>query len=148
MKRYIGLMVALMVISVPSLGSTALTYYSFTDNGDGTVTDNRTDLMWQKGFSDLAWNWEYAKVYCEELELAGYDDWSLPNIDELNSMMGVSFRYTGANPDYFDYPETVGWFWSSTSDEEVYSLAYAVYITNGFEDANAKIFLSRARCVR
>ncbi len=148
MKKYAALLLVLGLIAIPSVGSSAYTYYSFTDNEDGTITDNRTDLMWQKGFSELAWNWEYAHTYCEELELAGYNDWSLPDIDQLNSMMGVSFRYTGANPKYFDYPDDVGWFWSSTTDEEVAALAYAVYITNGYEDSNVKIFLSRVRCVR
>ena len=78
----------------------------FVDNGDGTVTDNCTGLIWQKRTADTngdgkigggdAVDWCDALVYCESLSLAGHDDWRLPNVRELQSI--VSFRQACMNP--------------------------------------------------
>lgn len=60
---------------------------SFINNGDGTVSDYATGLMWQKADDGAVRNWEQAIKYCESLELAGYNDWHLPNIKELQSIV-------------------------------------------------------------
>jgi hypothetical protein len=57
------------------------------DNGDGTVTDVATGLMWMQADSGGAMDWEDALAYAEALELAGYDDWRLPNAKELQSIV-------------------------------------------------------------
>jgi hypothetical protein len=65
---------------------------SLVDNLDGTVTDNATGLMWQQldvldGNGEvLSMTWEEAMRYCEALDLAGHDDWRLPNVNELQSI--------------------------------------------------------------
>ena len=59
---------------------------SFTDNGDGTVTDSDTELMWQQGDDGIKRNWLDALSHCEGLSLAGYSDWKLPDIKELESI--------------------------------------------------------------
>lgn len=51
----------------------------FVDNGDGTVTDKATTLMWTKNANHGVMAWSDAMVYCEELTWAGYDDWRLPS---------------------------------------------------------------------
>lgn len=58
----------------------------FTDNGDGTVTDTRTGLRWQKN-SGGAMSFDEAVAYCQDLELAGFLDWHLPTIDELRFLI-------------------------------------------------------------
>jgi len=64
----------------------------FVDNGDETVTDKNTGLMWMKndngayGVGDETYGgmfWADALDYCENLELAGKSDWRLPNAKEL-----------------------------------------------------------------
>ncbi len=64
----------------------------FKDNGDNTITDESTGLMWMKkdnghygvGHSTHGGlNWKEALEYCEELKLAGKSDWRLPNVKEL-----------------------------------------------------------------
>jgi len=60
---------------------------SFLDNGDGTVTDGTTGLMWQRDDSGEGVIWEDALAACETLELAGHDDWRLPNAKELQSIV-------------------------------------------------------------
>ncbi|BDD11850.1 hypothetical protein FUAX_42820 (plasmid) [Fulvitalea axinellae] len=59
----------------------------FVDNGDGTVSDLATGLMWQKADDGLARNWEESLDYAENLELANHKDWRLPNAKELQSIV-------------------------------------------------------------
>ena len=60
---------------------------SFTDNGDGTVTDRATGLMWQKADSGKGVDWKQALAFAENLQLGGYSDWRLPNAKELHSIV-------------------------------------------------------------
>jgi len=60
---------------------------NFTDNGDGTVTDQATDLMWIQDDSGEGMTWQEALEYAENKEFAGYNDWRLPNIKELESIV-------------------------------------------------------------
>ncbi len=59
----------------------------FVDNGDGTVTDAATGLMWQQGDSGVGLNWEDALAYAENLTDSGFNDWRLPNAKELQSIL-------------------------------------------------------------
>ncbi len=70
----------------------------YQDNGDGTVTDLSTGLMWQQADDGVDRNWEEALEYSEDLELAGYDDWMLPNARELQSILDYtrSMQATGS----------------------------------------------------
>lgn len=63
-------------------------------NGDGTVTDRRTGLMWQKGGSPEPKTWPQADDYVELLNkerFAGHADWRLPTVEELASLMERSW---------------------------------------------------------
>lgn len=55
----------------------------FIDNGNKTVTDKSTGLVWQKNDSGEGVDWSEALKYCEDLNSAGYTDWRLPNAKEL-----------------------------------------------------------------
>ncbi len=59
----------------------------FVDNGDSTITDNATGLMWQQADDGTARDWEESLEYAENFELAGHDDWRLPSIKELQSIV-------------------------------------------------------------
>ena len=62
----------------------------FVDNGDGTVTDRTTGLMWQRDGSPEGMTWANAKNYVNKLNddwFAGYANWRLPTIEELASLM-------------------------------------------------------------
>jgi arylsulfatase A-like enzyme len=59
----------------------------YIDNEDGTVTDSASMLMWQKADDGTARDWPSSVQYCENLELAGYNDWHLPNAKELQSIV-------------------------------------------------------------
>ncbi|MBU2513986.1 DUF1566 domain-containing protein [bacterium] len=66
---------------------------SFTDNGDETITDNNTGLIWELKTSDNKndqYNWQGAYDYCDTSELAGNNDWRLPNPVELSLILDMS----------------------------------------------------------
>ena len=65
----------------------------FIDNGDGTITDLETKLMWKQtdSFQDTSkWvNWYNAMEYLQELgkeKFASYDDWRMPTLEEAESL--------------------------------------------------------------
>ena len=86
---------------------------NFVDNNDGTVTDLNTGLMWQKDCSTKTF-WDDALSHCENLSLGGYDDWRLPNIKELLSIVDFTKHNYALNTNYF-IDITTEDFWSSTS---------------------------------
>lgn len=68
-------------------GNTEYGLNNFVDNGDSTISDLATGLMWQKSDDGVARNWEQAHLYSENLELASHNDWRLPNAKELQSIV-------------------------------------------------------------
>ncbi|WP_372755646.1 DUF1566 domain-containing protein [Labilibaculum sp.] len=61
---------------------------SFTNNGDKTISDAATGLMWMQNDSETdGMNWKEALIYAENFEFAGYSDWRLPDIKELQSLV-------------------------------------------------------------
>ena len=122
----------------------------FVDNGDSTVTDAATGLMWTQDDSGEAMNWEAALAYAEASTDAGYDDWRLPNVKELQSIADYSgvfpaidstmFNLTGITNEAgnADYP----YYWTNTSNPYIdpndeYGYWYAWYVAAGYAvDAN------------
>jgi hypothetical protein len=66
---------------------------SYTDHGDGTITDNVTGLMWQQDPGEKMTHAE-ATTGADSFDLAGYDDWRLPTIKELYSLI----LFSGTDP--------------------------------------------------
>jgi len=62
-------------------------YNKFIDNRDGTITDEATGLIWQKEDSKTALDWKSALEYAGNLNLASHNDWRLPTIKELQSLV-------------------------------------------------------------
>mgnify|MGYP000876396698 FL=1 len=69
---------------------------SYTDNGDGTITDNVTGLMWEQGF-DLC-NFDEAQSYAKACMTGGYTDWRVPTIKELYSLIDFSGNQGSGDP--------------------------------------------------
>lgn len=114
----------------------------FQDNGE-TVSDKATGLVWQKGDSGYGMDWEQALNYCENLSLAGYDDWRLPNAKELQSIVDYTRSpdttdSPALNP-IFDATQIVNeagqkdWamYWTGTTHANLQTGAYAAYISFG-----------------
>ncbi|OGW00156.1 MAG: hypothetical protein A2W75_07770 [Nitrospinae bacterium RIFCSPLOWO2_12_39_15] len=111
---------------------------NFTDNANGTVTDNNTGLMWQKDDDNTAREWESAITYCEGLSLGGDNDWRLPNIKELLSIIDTTY-FPNTNSSYY---------WSSTTDADYYTNAWLVYFGDGNDNDNGPTSSYYVRCVR
>jgi len=119
-------------------------------DGDRVVRDLQSGLMWQgcsagqsgescsSGASTTA-NWSAELAYCQSLSWAGYDDWKLPDINELPSLFplnGVAFPHTSGD-----------WYWtSSPGSYATYALAWD-FSSGGLSD-NINSLGRFARCVR
>ena len=124
----------------------------FRDNGDGTVTDEATGLMWMKVDSGKLTagsgkngklNWQDALYWAENLEYAGYSDWRLPNVKELQSIVDYTrspattnsaaidpvFETTSfiAESNQRDYP----CYWTGTTHASVSRATAAAYVAFG-----------------
>ena len=97
---------------------------SYTDNGDGTVTDNVTGLVWQQSPASTGLSYQEAEAYCESLELAEYDDWRIPTTKELFSISDFSQGWPYLDTAYFDLAES-----GSVSKDEQYWTEYYVGTT-------------------
>jgi hypothetical protein len=68
-------------------GNPAYGVNQFIDNGDGTVTDQATGLMWMQQDSGAGMTWQDALAWAEAAQTAGHGDWRLPNAKELQSIL-------------------------------------------------------------
>lgn len=75
--------------------------FNYTDNGDGTLTDNNTGLNWQQIPSNTLYSWADAQDYCKSLELAGSDQWRTPSLKELFSISDFAIGWPYINTEYF-----------------------------------------------
>ncbi|MDH3998343.1 MAG: DUF1566 domain-containing protein, partial [Desulfuromonadales bacterium] len=73
---------------------------SFTDNNDGTITDNLSQLIWQLSDDGLSKIHEDASYYCADLSLGGYGDWRLPAISELINIVDYGRLSPTLNPTF------------------------------------------------
>jgi len=133
---------------------------SFIDNGDGTVTDNITGLMWKRspdinGDGDIDAKdklaYAHAQTCCNDLNLAGYADWRLPDIKQLYSL--IDFR--GTDPSGYSGADTSGlipfidttcfdFAYGDTSvGERIIDAQYAsstLYVSNTANDGGSTLF--------
>jgi len=73
----------------------------FVDNGDGTVTDTRRKIMWQKGDSEKEVTFQEAQEYCKTLRLGGHGDWRLPKPEEGETAVAVELMMPIHSPDTY-----------------------------------------------
>lgn len=111
-------------------GNTAYGENQFVDNGDGTITDLATGLMWQAVDDGNTRDWEESLAYAEGLELGGHDDWRLPNVKELQSIVDYTRSVQTTNSPAIDPMFTLtkfkdpndkdnyGFYWSSTTHRD------------------------------
>jgi hypothetical protein len=142
---------------------------SYTDNGDGTITDNRTGLTWEKlGDDGSIHDWDNTYSWATAISakvatlnatsFAGHSDWRLPNVNELQSLID----YGTANPavsSAFHNGCVPGCastacsctrsatYWPSTSVQTSPTLAWTVFFGSGLVGNGAKstaTFFARA----
>jgi len=118
------------------------------NNGEA-VLDNNTGLVWEGSTNPTTRNMTGAGTYCSNLILAGKDDWRLPSLDELNSLVDVTqtnpalpLGHPFTNVQYYNY-------WSSTPESAYSGLIANIDFSNGwlwFGDPSSTMLY--VRCVR
>ncbi|MEN8216813.1 MAG: DUF1566 domain-containing protein [Pseudomonadota bacterium] len=138
----------------------------YIDNGDGTVTDNKTGLVWLKNANCFGrQNWKTALQTAANLAHGQYGlsdgsmpgMWRLPTKEEWEAM--VDKRYE--KPALVNAAETGQWtegdaflgvqasyYWSSTTDADLRSFAWYVYLYYGYVDITDKTYFSYVWPVR
>lgn len=101
----------------------------FQDNGDETVTDNATGLMWQKEDNGITYNWQDALAYAANSDLAGYTDWRLPNTKELQSIVDYDkTTFPAIDENFFSCSNADSWFWTGTTQGDFkYTACYIAF---------------------
>lgn len=126
--------------------SSALAAASFTDNGDGSVTDNTTGLIWQQTAASNM-TWAQALSYCAALNVGGHTDWRLPSVKELRSLADNSRINPAIDTTYFPNAPA-SWYWSGTTGAYQTSHAWIVNFYFGDVDDYTKTNTYCVRAVR
>ncbi len=136
------------VRAVRNIYSTSFSVLHFTDNGNGTITDNYTGLVWQKIQSPNSMTWEEALAYASTLSLAGKTDWRVPNVKELQSLNDEKLSKPSFNKTYFTNISS-GNFWSSTTlSAPQPTQAWDINVDYGIVSYNLKTVKEFVLCVR
>ncbi|MBW2704243.1 MAG: DUF1566 domain-containing protein, partial [Deltaproteobacteria bacterium] len=111
------------------------------------VEDLATGLFWQQTMGGDHITWTAALAACEDLALDGHDDFRLPDIKELQTLVDE----TRIDPciDVAAFPGTLGeWAWSSTPSADYPRMAWAVSFTDGYSTPAAVSETYQFRCLR
>lgn len=113
------------------------------DDSKKVVTCDDANLMWQDNelirSAQYVLTWERAIQTCEDLNFAGFDDWRLPNVNELNSIVNNPAIKNGYNEAYA---------WSSTTDAQSKINVWTYRLNGVYQDWNVKTYEHSFRCVR
>ena len=118
-------------------GNTDYGTNEFTDNNDQTISDSATGLMWQQDDTEST-NWDDAVSQCEAATTASYDDWRLPNVKELQSIVDYTI-----SPDTHDQAAIDPIFNASSFQNENgetdwgYYWSSSTHVTNTDDGSNA-----------
>ena len=134
---------------------------NFVANGNGTVTDRKTGLMWDQcawGSSGSAcavgtnatMTWQAAlgvAATANGMAYKGYSDWRLPNVKELLSIVETCRSSPSINEQIF--PNTISnVFWSGSPDVLTSSYAWVVDFGSGYSPGGNRDGVSYVRLVR
>ena len=137
---------------------------AFTLHNNGTVTHNKTGLMWMRcelgqtwdgstcSGSSQAYTWSAALQVAEGYAFSGYSDWRVPNKNELASIVELACYNPAINTLAFPNAQTNA-VWSSSPDANTsgdYGPIYAWYVGfgNGYVWPDSKIQTFHVRLVR
>ncbi len=116
----------------------------FIDNGDGTVTDIRTGLIWMRCSLGQIWDgatcagtaatytWQQALQVAAGYTYAGSSAWRVPDKKQLRSIVERACYEPAINLDIFPQMPDVGRYWTSSTDNDYVLNGYAliVYFVN------------------
>lgn len=118
--------------------------------GEGTIFYGEETLCWQKSTKpEPAKDWQDANDYCANLKLGNKDDWRLPTLNELKSLViAVPPEQVTIDTDFFTDTQT-DYYWTSTEYPQEKNTHWYVYFKTGYEGI-AQNFKANyeVRCVR
>ena len=127
MLTHLSLKLAVIVVAIAFNFLSVFAGERFTDNGDGTISDHELGLMWSKTDNNGDINWVQAEQWVKytfpyTLEKR-YENWRLPTLPELQSLIVKDKTYKGYETDCGQYAKNValinlscGWIWTSETD--------------------------------
>jgi len=129
---------------------------NYTDNRNGTITDNYTGLIWRKCPQGMSGNdcksgsvsfreWSKARVECENLSFAGKKGWRIPTLKELQSIVDTGSYDPAINKTFFAGSD--GPYWTLTSPAKYSGSKFTVIFSTGsvyYQGDNAP---AATRCV-
>ena len=127
MSRHLLLKLAIIVVAIVANFLPVLAGERFTDNDDGTVSDHKLGLMWSKTDNNGNIDWIQAEKWARftfpyTLEKR-YENWRLPTLKELQSLLVADKNYRGYETDCGQWAKTIaliqlscGWIWTSEAD--------------------------------
>ena len=77
----VGFLVLIILYVMPAMASDR-----YVNNGDGTVTDTKTGLMWAAKDNGIPINWIDGLLYCQNYSGGNHTDWRMPKLAELESL--------------------------------------------------------------
>ncbi len=132
----------------------------FRDNGNGTVTDTVTGLMWEQKTDDggnrdkdTTYTWKDALAYCENLLLGEFSDWRLPTPKEFERIVALDRSNPAIDTTYFPYTNS-SLYWTGTTCSGCHKMkAFAVDFSDGElyygnKYRNQVYYENYVRCVR
>ncbi|MBT0664809.1 DUF1566 domain-containing protein [Geobacter pelophilus] len=130
----------------------------FVNNEDGTISDSATGLIWKRCSEGLSgstcengapeiFTWQEALQSAVNSSFAGKNDWRLPNIKELGSIVERQCSMPAINEIVFPATPTMS-FWSSSPFAENKNFAWNIYFPYGISDGNDKNYKFFVRLVR
>ena len=108
------------------------------------VVDHKTGLIWpQSGYSEgCAWgqqtDWDSVIDWCNSLVFGGYDDWRLPNMKELQSIIDYGTDSPAIDTTYFTNTKWLDYYWTSTTVNNATPYAWAIVFQNGSDHIGDK----------
>ena len=158
--RFIWVAAVLLCISLSARATDPrFVVHTFTSGQDThiTIEDDQTDLEWEQGSaSPGGYTWVNALAYCDNLDFGGHQDWRLPNVMEISSLVDeLKTDAPAINTTFFNGLFNSIQFWTSTTDPKNPSTAYAIKFSGTADEyagggvlAQGKGLSSLALCVR
>lgn len=129
---------------------------NYTDNKNGTITDNYTGLLWKKCPQGMSGNdcksgsttqreWSKSNTECQALNFAGITGWRIPTLKELQSIVDTGTFNPSINKKFFASSDDP--YWTSTSPAEYPASKFTVLFSDGSVYYNSSNNIAATRCV-
>jgi hypothetical protein len=137
----------IVLLSISSFGNSKDAIFH-RENTKEVVIDSTSGLIWQDDnrSNSVEKDWSDAQVYCQNLVHAGYDDWYLPSVSELERLVDTTKYNPAIRQDFKNINSN--FYWSSSSDVSDSGSAWYVYFKLGYIDSYDKSDEYNVRCVR